>query len=63
MEEVIKLNSVDQYNQMYGLETLHPLVTVESHVVPHTLHPQLRTVRFVSETNKVRRSTLRTADV
>lgn len=28
MEEVIKLNSVDQYNQMYGLETLHPLVTV-----------------------------------
>ena len=24
MEEVIKLNSVDQYNQMYGLETLHP---------------------------------------
>ena len=28
MEEVIKLNSVDQYNKMYGLETLHPLVTV-----------------------------------
>lgn len=28
MEEVIKLNSVDLYNKMYGLETLHPLVTV-----------------------------------
>ena len=28
MEEVIKLNSVDLYNKMYGLETLHPLVAV-----------------------------------
>ena len=22
--EIIQLNSVDQYNQMFGLETLHP---------------------------------------
>ena len=28
MEEVIKLNTVDQYNKMFGLETLHPLVSV-----------------------------------
>lgn len=28
MEEVIKLETIDQYNQLYGLETLHPLVTV-----------------------------------
>lgn len=28
MEEVIKLNSVDQYNKLFGLETRHPLVTV-----------------------------------
>ncbi|WP_455592110.1 helix-turn-helix domain-containing protein [Bacteroides sp.] len=28
MEEVIKLNSVDLYNKLYGLETLHPLVAV-----------------------------------
>lgn len=28
MEEVIKLNSVDLYNKMYGFETLHPLVAV-----------------------------------
>ena len=39
MEEVIKLNSVDQYNKMYGLETLHPLVTVvdlsKATVFPH----------------------------
>lgn len=28
MEEVIKLNSIDMYNRMYGLETLHPLVAV-----------------------------------
>ena len=39
MEEVIKLNSVDQYNKMYGLETLHPFGNgsrlVESHSVSH----------------------------
>lgn len=28
MEEFIQLNSVDQYNKVYGLQTLHPLVTV-----------------------------------
>lgn len=28
MNEVIKLDSVDLYNSLYGLETLHPLVTV-----------------------------------
>lgn len=28
MEEVIKLDSIDRYNKMYGLETLHPLVAV-----------------------------------
>lgn len=28
MEEVIKFNSIDMYNRMYGLETLHPLVAV-----------------------------------
>ena len=61
MEEVIKLNSVDQYNQMYGLETLHPLVTVVD-LSKATLFPTHFTL-FVSETNKVRRSTLRTADV
>jgi len=27
-EEVIKLNAVEQYNRMFGLETLHPLVSV-----------------------------------
>lgn len=28
MEEVIKLDAVDQYNKLFGLETLHPLVSV-----------------------------------
>lgn len=28
MEEVIKLDSIDRYNKLYGVETLHPLVTV-----------------------------------
>lgn len=28
MEQIIKLESVDQYNNLYGLETLHPLVSI-----------------------------------
>ena len=28
MEEVIKLDTVDAYNKLFGLETLHPLVSV-----------------------------------
>ena len=28
MDNLIKIDSVDQYNYLYGLETLHPLVTV-----------------------------------
>lgn len=28
MEKVIKLDAVDQYNQLFGLETLHPLVSI-----------------------------------
>lgn len=28
MEKVVKLDHVDQYNSLYGLETLHPLVSV-----------------------------------
>lgn len=28
MEEVIKLDTVDRYNKLYGFETLHPLVAV-----------------------------------
>lgn len=28
MEEVIKVDTIDQYNKLFGLETLHPLVAV-----------------------------------
>ena len=28
MEEIIKINSIAQYNNMRGVETLHPLITV-----------------------------------
>jgi AraC family transcriptional regulator, transcriptional activator of pobA len=28
MEEIIKLDSVDDYNKIRGVETLHPLITV-----------------------------------
>lgn len=26
MEEITKIESIDQYDQLFGLETLHPLV-------------------------------------
>ena len=28
MEEIIKLDTVGLYNKLYGVETLHPLVSV-----------------------------------
>lgn len=28
MEQIVKLENVDQYNNLYGLETLHPLISV-----------------------------------
>ena len=28
MEEIINLDSVDKYNKLFGLETLHPMVAV-----------------------------------
>ena len=28
MDKIFDLNSVDQYNELYGLETLNPLVSV-----------------------------------
>ena len=37
MEEVIKLNAVDQYNKMFGLETLHPLAVSYTHLTLPTI--------------------------
>ena len=49
MEEVIKLNAVDQYNKMFGLETLHPLVSVvdlsEATGYPRHFHVELWRIR------------------
>ena len=28
MDEITKIETVDQYDQLFGLETLHPLVNV-----------------------------------
>ena len=28
MDEIIKINTIDQYNEMFGFETLHPLVNI-----------------------------------
>lgn len=28
MDKILNLDNVNQYNQLYGIETLHPLVSV-----------------------------------
>ena len=28
MDEIIKIDTIDQYNKLYGLETMHPLVGI-----------------------------------
>lgn len=28
MDEIIRVETIDQYNELYGLETMHPLVGV-----------------------------------
>ena len=43
--EIIQLNSVDQYNQMFGLETLHPLVGVVN-LAEATRYPLRFTINY-----------------
>lgn len=43
--EIIQLNSVDQYNQMFGLETLHPLVGVVD-LAEATRYPLCFTINY-----------------
>ncbi len=43
--EIIQLNSVDQYNQMFGLETLHPLVSVVD-LAESTRYPLRFTINY-----------------
>lgn len=38
MEEIIKLDSVEKYNELFGLETLHPLVSIVD-LQQSTYHP------------------------
>ena len=42
MEEITKIKSVDDYNKLFGLETLHPLVTIadltKATLMPEYLH-------------------------
>lgn len=45
MEEVIKIESVDQYNKLYGYETQHPLVAVVNSEESPT-HPNHVTLNF-----------------
>ena len=56
MEEVIKLNAVDQYNKMFGLETLHPLVSVvdlsEATGYPQAFHLELWRIRPFLKNNQ-----------
>ena len=43
--EIIQLNSVDQYNQLFGLETLHPLVGVVN-LAEATRYPLRFTINY-----------------
>ena len=38
MDEIIKIDTIDQYNKLYGLETVHPLVGVVD-LTKATIHP------------------------
>ena len=42
MQEITKIKSVDDYNKLFGLETLHPLVTIadltKATLIPEYLH-------------------------
>ena len=53
MEEVIKLNEVDKYNKLFGLETRHTFSKcsrfIEGDAVAGTFQGQLRRVRSLSE--------------
>lgn len=44
-EEIIHLDTVDQYNNLFGLETLHPLVSVVDMSQAHC-HPSHFTVNY-----------------
>ena len=35
MDKILNLDNVDQYNQLYGIETLHPLVSVSTSMKRH----------------------------
>lgn len=45
MEEIIRLDSVDEYNKLFGLETVHPLVSVVD-LRNATRHPTSFTVNY-----------------
>ena len=40
MDEITRIETIDQYDQLFGLETLHPLVNVM------TFQKQQRTVEY-----------------
>ena len=60
MEEITKIESIDQYDQLFGLETLHPLVNVidffESDKDGRLLSYEYRILLSVSERRKMWRS-------
>ena len=67
MKEVIKLDTVDQYNRLFGLETLHPLVSVVnlsgSHQISNAFHDELWGVCPFPEKRQMRRHPLWPADL
>lgn len=67
MKEVIKLDTVDQYNRLFGLETLHPLVSIvnlsEAPRFPTHFTMNYGVYALFSEKRQMRRHPLRQADL
>ena len=57
MEEITKIESIDQYDQLFGLETLHPLVNViDFSKATKTVDYYRMNIGFYSERRKMWRS-------
>ena len=62
MDEIIKIDTIDQYNKLYGLETMHPLVGIvdlKSNQSSESYPDQYGLLFAILETYEVRRPQIR----
>lgn len=63
MDEIIKIDTIDQYNKLYGLETMHPLVGIvdlkKATNRPNHILDQYGLLFAILETYEVRRPQIR----